>query len=157
MTELMDHDNADVALAAVELINELTDPEALEAGDEAGTKALVDGLVENAALELLVRFLAKLSEEEDDQRQGVYNILSIFENLSELQPKALEALCANTDLVEWLFKRLKAKAFDQNKAYASEVLSILVHGSELTQRQVGGNEGMDRLLGVRMALSICVP
>lgn len=43
VTELMDHDNVDVALAAVELINELTDPEALEAGEEAGIKALVDG------------------------------------------------------------------------------------------------------------------
>lgn len=105
-------------------------------------------LVENAALELLVRFLAKLSEEEDDQRQGVYNILSIFENLSELQPAALEAVCSNTDLVDWLFKRLKAKPFDQNKAYASEILSILVQGSEATQRRVGGSEGIDRLLAV---------
>lgn len=35
VVELMDHENVDVALAAVELINELTDPEALTESEES--------------------------------------------------------------------------------------------------------------------------
>lgn len=34
----------------------------------------------------------------------------------------------------------------QNKLFASEVLSILCQSSEANQRRVGANEGMDRLL-----------
>lgn len=30
-------------------------------------------------------------------------------------------VCDKTDLIDWLFKRLKTKAFDANKAYSSEV------------------------------------
>uniref|UniRef100_A0A6U2FPL1 Beta-catenin-like protein 1 N-terminal domain-containing protein n=1 Tax=Hemiselmis andersenii TaxID=464988 RepID=A0A6U2FPL1_HEMAN len=148
VTELMDHDNVDVALAAVEVVHELTDPTVLEEGDPEGMQAIVDGLADNAALELLVRFLARLDETQDDGRQGVYNILEVFENLSELQPGALEAVCDKTDLIDWLFKRLKVKGFDQNKLYSSEVLSILCQSSEKTQAKVGEGEGMDRLLGL---------
>jgi len=85
----------------------------------------VDGLIESAALEQLVRFLGRLDEAEDDQKQGVYNIMSIIENLSELQPLSLETVCEKTELIDWLLKRLKVKAFDANKLYASEVLSII--------------------------------
>ena len=39
VTELLDHENVDVALAAVDLINELTDPEAImEAEESEGAK-----------------------------------------------------------------------------------------------------------------------
>lgn len=85
----------------------------------------MDGLIESAALEQLVRFLGRLDEAEDDQKQGVYNIMSIIENLSELQPLSLETVCEKTELIDWLLKRLKVKAFDANKLYASEVLSII--------------------------------
>jgi hypothetical protein len=41
VVELLDHENVDVALAAVDLIHELTDPEALmEAEEEEGAKVL---------------------------------------------------------------------------------------------------------------------
>ena len=43
---------------------------------------------------------ARIDEGEDDGRQGIYNALSIIENLSELQPHALEAICDKTELVE---------------------------------------------------------
>ena len=39
---------------------------------------------------------------------------------------------------------MQQKAFDQNKLYASEVLSILVQNSEVNQDRVGHGGGIDR-------------
>ena len=153
-SELLDHENNDIVLAVIELVNELTDPDALmEADDEAETsaKALVDALMENAFLELLVKQLAKFDETDDDQKQGVYKVLSIVENLSEVLPSVLEPLCERTELISWLLTRLQAKIFDENKLYSSEVLSILVQDSEANQLKVGQNEGMDKLLALTSA------
>ena len=149
MTELLDHENKDIALAAVELANELTDPEALvEAESEDGARALVDALVEKSFLELLIKNLQRLDEAEDDQRQGVYNTLAIVENLSEVQPAALDSMCEKSDLVAWLLQRLTVKAFDQNKLYASEILSILCQSSDANKARIGGGGGIDKLLGL---------
>jgi hypothetical protein len=78
VVQLLDHENNDIALAAVEVIMELTDIEALtDAESDEGPKALVDALVEHACLELLVRNLGKLDETDDDAQKGVYNTLSV--------------------------------------------------------------------------------
>lgn len=153
LTELLDHENNDIALATVELVHELTDPDALMDEDSAqeGAKALVESLVENAFLELLVKTLAKLDETDPEQQQGVYKVLAIVENLSEVSPGVLEPLCERTDIVNWLLTRLQSKVVDQNKLYASEVLSILVQDSEANQLRVGQGEGVDRLLALTSA------
>ena len=152
MSELLDHENNDITLATVELIHELTDPDALddEPGEE-GAKALVAALVDNALPELLIKTLAKMDESDSEQQQGVFKVLAIIENLSELSPAVLEALCERTEIISWLLTRLQAKAFDQNKLYASEVLSILMQNSESNQQKLGQSEGMDKLLALTAA------
>uniref|UniRef100_A0A7S0HXA0 Beta-catenin-like protein 1 N-terminal domain-containing protein n=2 Tax=Hanusia phi TaxID=3032 RepID=A0A7S0HXA0_9CRYP len=147
LSELLDHENVDITLATIELVNELTDPDAL--GEmESGEcfKDLVNAMIENAFLELLAKNLDRIDESEDDGRQGVYNALSIIENLSELQPHALEAICEKTELVPWLFKRLRVKTFDQNKLYCSEIISILCQQNQENQKKIGSDGGMDILL-----------
>ena len=75
--ELLDHENNDIVLAVIELVNELTDPDALvdaDAAAEAGAKALAQALANNALMELLVKQLAKFDETDSDQRQGVYKV-----------------------------------------------------------------------------------
>ncbi|EKX52315.1 hypothetical protein GUITHDRAFT_65479 [Guillardia theta CCMP2712] len=147
LSELLDHENVDITLATIELMNELTDPDALgEMESEDCLKDLVNSLVENAFLELLAKNLARIDEGEDDGRQGIYNALSIIENLSELQPHALEAICDKTELVPWLFKRLRVKTFDQNKLYCSEIISILCQQNQENQKKIGSDGGMDNLL-----------
>mmetsp|Transcript_38537 Transcript_38537/g.90995 ORF Transcript_38537/g.90995 Transcript_38537/m.90995 type:complete len:517 (+) Transcript_38537:141-1691(+) len=149
MTELLDHENKDIALAVVDLANELTDPEALiEAASEEGSRALVDALVENSFLELLIKNLQRLDESEDDQKQGVYSTLGIVENLSEVQPGALDAMCEKSDLIPWLLKRLTVKGIDGNKLYASEILSIVCQSSDGNKKRVAGGEGIDKLLAL---------
>eukprot|EP00802_Teleaulax_amphioxeia_P005483 Tamp_05487.p1 GENE.Tamp_05487~~Tamp_05487.p1 ORF type:complete len:552 (-),score=176.11 Tamp_05487:184-1839(-) len=152
LVTLLDHENTDIGLATVELINELTDPDALmdDEAAEQGAKSLVETLMDNSFPELLIKTLAKLDEADSDQQQGVYKVLAIVENLSEISPSALEGLCERTELVPWLLTRLQAKSkeLEANKLYASEVLSILVANSSANQVRVGLNSGMDRLLGL---------
>ena len=98
---LLSHENPDIAIDVVEVINELTDEdvgneqeedEEEEGSREKALKALIDSLVsgfisipcimnsrsrqlENSVLELLVENLKRLNEAEESDRQGVVHIL----------------------------------------------------------------------------------
>lgn len=80
---LLSHENTDIAIDAIELINELTDEDVgtgedeLERSDEAtaGMKEFVNALLDNELLELLVQNLERLNENEESDRQGVFQIL----------------------------------------------------------------------------------
>lgn len=82
--------------------------------------------MENELLQLLVQNLARLDEKEETDRQGVFKILGIFENILSLDPKYAEDIALKTDVLPWLLKRLQNKGFDANIAYTSEILSILL-------------------------------
>lgn len=70
--------------------------------------------------------MKRLNEGEEADRQGVFQILGIFENLLNFMPPLAEHVGASTELLPWLVQRLEAPAFDSNKQYASEILSILL-------------------------------
>lgn len=54
---------------------------------------------------------------------------------------------ANQGLFSWLLRRLQRRpVFDQNKLYASELLSILLQMDEANRRQLGEVDGIDILL-----------
>lgn len=67
-----------------------------------------------------------MDEKEETDRQGVFKILGILENVMSLDPKYAEDIALRTEVVPWLLKRLQTKGFDANIAYASEILSILL-------------------------------
>ncbi len=74
----MTHENTDISIAALGLLGELTDPDAvLEAEKEAGQ--LVDALVDKNGLELLVQNLQRMEEgkEEDDDAKGFHATLQV--------------------------------------------------------------------------------
>lgn len=50
-------------------------------------------------------------------------------------------------LLSWLLKRLRLKVpFDQNKLYASEMLSIILQDNEKNRALLGELDGIDTLL-----------
>ena len=56
-------------------------------------------------------------------------------------------LAAQQGLLNWILKRLKAKiAFDANKLYCSEILSILLQGTPENRQFIGEFGGIDILL-----------
>ncbi|KAJ8655628.1 hypothetical protein O0I10_008717 [Lichtheimia ornata] len=151
---LLSHENTDIAIDAIDLINELTDEDVglaedeLERSEEAtnGVKTLVDALLENEMLELLVQNLGRLDENEEADRQGVFKILGILENLLGLDPQLAERIALKTEFLPWLLKRIQTKGYDSNRGYASEILSILLQDSRDIRLKLGELEGIDILL-----------
>nr|GMC96880.1 WAT1-related protein At3g02690, chloroplastic-like [Ipomoea batatas] len=68
ITSLLNHDNTDIAIDVVALLQDLTDEDVLEDNDEPA-QVLVDALIENNALELLVQNLSRLSDADPMSQQ----------------------------------------------------------------------------------------
>ncbi|GER47032.1 beta-catenin-like protein [Striga asiatica] len=145
ITGLLNHDNADIAIDAVTLLQDLTDADVVEDNDESA-QVLVDSLIENNAVELLVQNLARLNDSDPDESAAIYNTLSTIENLIEVKPSVSELVCEKTKLLKWLQARIKVREFDSNKQYASEILAILLQNSAANQKRFGQMNGVDTLL-----------
>jgi len=102
---LLSHENADIAVAAVDLIQELTDVDTLNESEE-GAAALVAALAEEQACPLLVQNLERLNESVREEADGVHSTLAVFENLVEFRPEA-SGEAAEAGLLAWLIKKLK--------------------------------------------------
>ena len=83
---LLSHENSDIAVAAVDVIQELTDVDTMNESDE-GAEALMTALNENQICSLLVSNLERLDETVKEEADGVHNTLAIIENLVELKPE----------------------------------------------------------------------
>lgn len=142
---LLSHDNSDIAVDVVVLLQDLTDEDVLEDNDEPA-RVLVDALIENNVLELLVQNLARLSESDPDEMAAVYATLATIENLIEVKPAVAEMVCERTKLMRWLLGKIKVREFDSNKQYASEILAILLQNSVANQRRLGQMNGVDVVL-----------
>lgn len=142
---LLTHENTDIAVDVVGLIQDLTDEDVVEDSDEAA-QVLVDALVENNTLELLVQNLARLDEGDPDESVAVYSTLATIENMIEVRPAVSESVCEKTKLLRWLLTRIKPREFDSNKQYATEILAILLQSSAANQRRLGQMNGVDTVL-----------
>ncbi|KAL9712906.1 hypothetical protein Ac2012v2_004146 [Leucoagaricus gongylophorus] len=152
---LLSHENMDIVIDVVELIHELTDEDATadEEQDETGKseeslKLLVDNLVENSILDLLIDNLKRVNEAEESDRQGLFHILGIFENLVGLNPDLATVLASNSRLLPWLLNRIQAKTHDENRGYAAELLSILLQNNSGNRLQFGQKDGVETVLKV---------
>ncbi|XP_056405724.1 beta-catenin-like protein 1 [Hyla sarda] len=142
---LLGHDNSDVCIAVVDLLQELTDIDTLHESEE-GAQVLIDALVEGQVIALLVQNLDRLDETVKEEADGVHNSLAIIENMTEFRPEICSE-AAQQGLLQWLLKRLKAKLpFDANKLYCSEILAILLQNNDDTRELLGELDGIDVLL-----------
>lgn len=142
---LLGHDNSDIAIDVVQLLQDLTDEDVLDENDEPAA-VLVEALVENNVLELLVQNLHRLSDTDPDEMAAVYNTLATIENLIEVKPAVAEMVCERTKLLKWLLGKIRVREFDSNKQYASEILAILLQSSTANQKRLGQMNGVDVLL-----------
>jgi beta-catenin-like protein 1 len=122
---LITHENTDISIAAISLLQEMTEVDTLlEQPDIA--KSFLAAIQKVQGLELLVQNLFRLDEESDEDAQGVHNTMAIFENLLEIDPSLSVYFCEKTYVLRFLSNRLRTKKFDANKLYCSEILSILM-------------------------------
>ncbi|XP_037948494.1 beta-catenin-like protein 1 [Teleopsis dalmanni] len=145
LLELLAHPNTDIAVAIVDLLQEVTDMDILGESEE-GAEALIEALRRQQLCALLVQNLDRLNEEIKEESDGVHNSLSIIENLAEMRPEIVKE-AAQQGLLAWLLKRIKQKApFNPNKLFCSEVISILIQNYEENRLLLGSLEGIDVLL-----------
>ncbi|GBB94760.1 hypothetical protein RclHR1_02410006 [Rhizophagus clarus] len=148
IVSLLSHENTDITIDAIELLNELTDEDVVAEHEEGAIKIFIDALLENQLLELLVQNLSRLDEEEPADKQGVFNTLGIVENFTSFDPAISERIVRETNLLQWMLNRIKVKTFDSNKQYCSELLAILLQNSRANRLKLGELGGVDVLLQV---------
>ncbi|KAI9627395.1 hypothetical protein H4Q26_017392 [Puccinia striiformis f. sp. tritici PST-130] len=100
---LLSHENVDIAIAVVELLQELTDDDVLENQEDEQTledaedsskpqaaEAVMDmvrSLIDQQLIEMLISTLVdRLNENEEAERSGVFHCLGLIENLISLEP-----------------------------------------------------------------------
>ncbi|XP_050069328.1 beta-catenin-like protein 1 [Anopheles maculipalpis] len=145
LLDLLSHQNSDISVAVVNLLQELTDVDILHESLD-GTETLIEALRNQQAAGLLVQNLERLDELVKEEADGVHNTLAIFENLIEVKSDIAKEV-AEQGLLQWIMKRLRAKIpFDGNKLYCSEILSILVQDTNDNRIMLGNIDGIDVLL-----------
>ncbi|KAI8814783.1 Catenin-beta-like protein [Cladochytrium replicatum] len=153
---LIVHENTDICIATIELLNELTDEdvvaEAVTDESEEGMKIFVQSLVENQVFDLLVDNLGRLNEDQPEDKQGVFNTLGIIENIISVDTSLADVVVRKTSLLAYLLRRISTtRVFDSNRQYASELLSILLQNSRINRSKLASPEngdGVEALLRV---------
>ena len=145
LVSLLSHENTDIAIDAIEIINELTD-EDVEAEQEQWD-TLVDGLLEADILSLLYENINRMDEELESDRAGVYHILGVLESLAS-RPAIAVSLGDNTKFLPWLLSRIQRKepTVSQNKQYSAEVLAIILQSSNSNRSKIVSLDGIDSFL-----------
>ncbi|KAG6866475.1 hypothetical protein C0991_003993 [Blastosporella zonata] len=151
---LLAHENPDIVIDVVEVIHELTDEdvgnededEESEETVEEALKILIEGLLENSILELLVDNMSRLKETEESDRQGVFHILGVFENILGFNPQLSTKLVEKTAILSWLLRRIQSKAHDENRGYAAELLSILLQDNKNNRQEFCKQDGVETTL-----------
>lgn len=154
LLELLSHQNTDISVAVVDLIQELTDVDILHESLD-GAETLIEALRNQQAAGLLVQNLERLDETVKEEADGVHNTLAIFENLMEIKSEIAKEI-AEQGLMQWILKRLRMKMpFDANKLYCSEILSILLQDTNENRILLGNLDGIDVLLQ-QLAVSMSI-
>lgn len=145
LVSLLAHENTDIALQAINILEELTDDEVQ--ADQEQWDGLVDAMLEADLPGLLTSNLERLDEAEEADREGVYHTLGLVENLAS-QQKAGETLVQESTLLAWLLARIKQEgpSVSQNKHAAAEVLAILLQSSEPNRTAALRLDAVDTIL-----------
>ncbi|KAF1937320.1 DUF1716-domain-containing protein [Clathrospora elynae] len=145
LVELLAHENTDIAIAAIEMISELTDEDV--AGEQEQWDAIVGAFMDADLLSLLISNFARFDETDSADASGVYHSLSVIENLLS-QPANTDIIGKEPTLVKWLLDRIQhpEKPTSQNKQYASEILSILTQTSRPNRSQIAEANGVEIFL-----------
>ncbi|KAI9660739.1 MAG: hypothetical protein M1831_003431 [Alyxoria varia] len=129
LVSLLSHDNTDISIQSVQVLSELTD-EDVQAGED-DWNAIVDSMLDADLPDLIAQNFERLDESNEADRNGVYHLLSLVENLSS-KSSVLETLLEESSLLKWLLGRIQTKetSVSQNKQYSAEVLSIILQSAE---------------------------
>lgn len=113
--------------------------------------------MENGILASLVGSLSRLNQDEADDKQGIFNILNIIENLISVDPFIAEKVGSETWILSWCVTRIQVRDFDSIQQYVAEILAILIQESQANRLKFLGDTGIDVLLVVLAKYKNCDP
>lgn len=143
----MSHANSDIAMAAVDVLNTLTESDTLLEAEDSDR--FIDCLLKEKVCELLLDVINKMDETKNEEDAAcVSNVLGVIENLIEVRPSIIAKFSKMSKFLPWLMKRVRTTGpVNYNKIYASEILGIFLQGSEEAREQVGRMEAsVEKLL-----------
>ena len=129
---LLAHENTDIAIGVMDVLDELTDENVTADDEQWGT--LVDAMLDADLLDLLLSNLSRLDESDERDREGVYHAMSILENLCSRESMA-KKIGADEKLLRWLVDRAQRREGEvsQNKQYAAEMVAIIAQSAQANQ------------------------
>jgi len=155
LLQLLSHENADVAAECAQLLAELVEGDAAaESADAAaGAQELAGALLAGGLLPALLAQLARFDERVAEERAAVHSLLRVLEGAAELGGAARAALLAHEPLLPALLARVRGRKgapADENRAYAAEVVAVLLSGgggeADAARARLGEAGGVDDLL-----------
>eukprot|EP00052_Salpingoeca_macrocollata_P014701 m.116015 g.116015 ORF g.116015 m.116015 type:complete len:563 (-) comp19420_c0_seq5:37-1725(-) len=151
LLSLLIHENTDVAMAVIGLLNEMTDVDIVEEEDEAeeaqrGLALLLQEFKDVDLFSVLLQTVQRLDEKQKEDAEAVHKALGVLENCSESEPTFLAFLMAHAPWVAWLVQRVQPRTHDDNRLYASELLAMLLSHSSENRQVFAARESLDTLL-----------
>ncbi|KAJ2746378.1 hypothetical protein GGI20_001374 [Coemansia sp. BCRC 34301] len=159
---LMAHENADITLDVIQFVVEVTAEDAWShEGESTEEREMVSAFVRALAalefFEVLGQNLRRLKEdsgsfEGEADRAGVFQTLSLVENIVSLDSTMAGSVVKAMNLFEWLQTRITQSIFsrastkgspaqaDPNQQYAAEIVSILLHSSWQHRVEASGSQ-----------------
>lgn len=146
LLQLLGHENTDIVCATLSLLRELTDDDVMNEGED-GAAELIESLVSGSIITTLLACVERLDESVKDEADGVHNALGVVDNMIGFRDDITEE-CVKHGFTVWLLKRCFQKgAFDANKMYASELLSVILQTSDTAKAKLTEKiDGIDILL-----------
>ena len=96
----------------------------------------------------MVENLDRLNEEEEADRQGVFHVLGILENVLAFNPDISKTLVEKTKTLSWALSRIQNPVQDDNRGYAAEFLSIILQSDRENRLAYGKGDGVEVSLKV---------
>uniref|UniRef100_A0A6A7G4X4 Beta-catenin-like protein 1 n=2 Tax=Hirondellea gigas TaxID=1518452 RepID=A0A6A7G4X4_9CRUS len=131
---LLAHENTDIVLDVITLLNELTDPSSVMEDENA--LELIETLMDLNVFHLLIQNLARLTGSEEDVR-GIYQTLGVLENITEIEPEYCLRLCNSTKILRFLVSNIQKNAFNENNFYCAELLAMFLNIQNSLSESVG--------------------
>nr|PVC51862.1 hypothetical protein MACL_00001231 [Theileria orientalis] len=155
LSDILSHQNIDIVIPCITVLSELLDPEIIFNlnNTEDFLKELeflsIHKLCINGLLKIEEGVLAENNDTIDNGEMdynGVKSSFELIENLVEITPSVINDMATNVDLLGFLIKRMKTSKtmeYDSNRIHASEILCIILQGSEEAVVKVGNKDPLD--------------
>ncbi|BAM40143.1 uncharacterized protein TOT_020001057 [Theileria orientalis strain Shintoku] len=145
LSDILSHQNIDIVIPCITVLSELLDPEIIF--NLNNTEDFLKELEFLSIHKLCINGLLKIEEDNGEMDyNGVKSSFELIENLVEITPSVINDMATNVDLLGFLIKRMKTSKtmeYDSNRIHASEILCIILQGSEEAVVKVGNKDPLD--------------